>query len=108
MKLQISFTYNSVRYQYTISEKDIDMNHYDDVWNYWVGENNNELNGKGYIDKDEEDELVFEITANKKWIDTAKVYIISGEDIYINAFKNNFEDDYCDQNFDEKIEVLYS
>lgn len=107
MKIQVSFNYNSVPYKFTIDENDIDMTHYDDIWDYWIGENDNELNGKRYVDKDEEHELIFEFTSNKVWIEEKQDYIISGDEIYVNVYENTFEDDYCDQII-EDIEVLYA
>lgn len=105
MKLQISFTYDGVKYRQTIDENDIDMAHYDDIWDCWFGENDNELADRHYKDKDE-NELVFEVTADKKWVDEKNDYIISGEGLYINVYKNNYEDDFCAQI--EDVEVLYA
>lgn len=107
MKLQISFEYENVKYRYTIDEQDIDMEHYDDMWDYWIGENGNELADRHYIDKDEENELIFEVTANKKYIEENDAVIICGEEIYINVYPNTYEDDYVEQINTEDIEVLY-
>ena len=41
MKIQINFEYNGVKYRKTIDENDIDMAHYDDIWDCWFGENDN-------------------------------------------------------------------
>lgn len=107
MKLQISFAYNNTKYQYTINETDIDYKHYDDCWDWWIGENSNELNRKGYIDKDDENEMVFEIVANKHFRDENDTNgIITGEDMFINVYENNYEDNYYDVIYD--VEVLYA
>ena len=39
MKIQITFTYNNVKYRKTINENNDDMEHYDYLWDYWFGEN---------------------------------------------------------------------
>lgn len=106
MKIQINFEYNGVKYRQTIDENDIDMAHYDDIWDWWFGENDNELADRHYKDKDDEHELVFEVTADKKWMDEKNDYIISGEGLYINVYKNNYEDDFCTQI--EDVEVFYA
>ena len=108
MKIQINFEYNGVKYRQTIDENDIDMAHYDDMWDWWFGENENELADRHYIDKDEENELIFEVTADKKWIDEKNDYIVCADNIYINVYKNNYEDDYCAQIETKDIEVLYA
>ena len=108
MKLQISFTYDGVKYRQTIDENDIDMGHYDDIWDWWFGENKNELADRHYINKSDMDELVFEVTADKKWIEEKDDYIICGEGIYINVYPNIYEDDYCDIIENNEIEVLYA
>ena len=43
MKIQITFTYNNVKYRKTINENSIDMQHYDEIWDTWFGENETEL-----------------------------------------------------------------
>lgn len=108
MKLQISFIYDGVKYRQTIDENDIDMEHYDDIWDWWFGENSNELADRHYIDKDDENELIFEVTADKKWIDEKNDSIISADNIYINVYENTYEDDYCTQIDIDEIEVLYA
>lgn len=105
MKIQINFEYNSVKYRQTIDEKDVDMGHYDDMWDWWFGENDNELANIHYIEKDNKNELIFEVTADKKWIAEKNDYIISGDGLYINVYENNYEDDFCAQI--EEVEVLY-
>lgn len=105
MKIQINFEYNGVKYRQTIDENDIDMTHYEDMWDWWFGENDNELADRHYKDKDDEYELVFEVTADKKWIDEKNYYIMSGECLYINVYKNNYADNLCEQIDD--VEVLY-
>lgn len=104
MKLQISFDYNGATYQFTIDEAEIDMNHYDEIWDYWCDENENEL-ASAMFHRDKDNCVVFEVTADKKWIEEKQGYIISGENIYINVYKNIYDDDYCAQI--EKVEVLY-
>ena len=109
MKIQITFTYNNVKYRKTINEHEIDMEHYDDIWDTWFGENDNELANRYYEDKDDETELVFEVTADKKCVnDKYGLYVICGEDMYINVYPNSYADDYCDQINTDEIEVLYT
>lgn len=107
MKIQVRFYYDR-EYQFTIDENKIDMNHYDEIWDYWIGENDNELNDKSYVDKDEENEKVFEITANKHFFDDDKE-CISGDGMYINIYANNDEDVPDDLILlNKKHEVLYA
>ena len=94
MKLIVSFTYKSVKYRFTISEDDIDMTHYEDLWDYWLGENDNELL---HSDNEDGDGLVFEITGNKLFVSNDEEPIISGNGIYINVYDNVDADDYTDQ-----------
>lgn len=108
MKLQISFTYDGVKYRQTIDENDIDIEHYDYMWDWWFGENDNELANLHYIKKDNENELIFEVTADKKWVEEKDDYIICGEGIYINVYPNTYEDNYCAQIDTNEIEVLYA
>lgn len=109
MKIQITFKYNGVTYRKTIDENNVDMEHYEDIWDYWFGENDNELAKRHYKEKDEEDELVFEVTANKKWFnDDYGLCTICGEGIYINVYPNSDADDYCEQIYTDNIEVLYA
>ena len=108
MKIQISFKYKDKKYQYTIDENDIDMTHYDTSWDWWVGENDNEIH---YPIKGEEDEMNFEITADKKFItdNSGKEHeIISGDSLYINIYENVDADIFCDQICEEDIEILYA
>lgn len=104
MNIIISFNYRSKKYQYTINDCLIDMTHYDDVWDFWVGENNND--NQYYDFKNEEQELVFEVTANKKFTDNNKE-LISGDGIYINVYANIYADEYMDIINRDEIEVLY-
>lgn len=109
MKIQITFTYNGVKYRKTINEHGIDMQHYDDIWDTWFGENENELADRYYEDKDDETELVFEVTANKKCVnDKYGLYVICGEGIYVNVYANAYSDDYYEQIHTDEIEVLYA
>lgn len=108
MKLQISFTYDGVKYRQTIDENDIDIEHYDYMWGWWFGENSNELANLHYIEKDNENELIFEVTADKKWVEEKNDYIICGEGIYINVYQNTYEDNYCAKIDTNEIEVLYA
>lgn len=104
MEIVIEFKYRNKAYQYTIREDMVDMGHYDEIWDYWFGENDNEY---GYYDcQDEEDELVFEVTANKKFTDDGKE-LISGDGLYINVYENVHEDDYIDVLRGDEINVLY-
>lgn len=104
MKIQISFTYNAKCFKYTISDKFVDMTHYDNLWDYWFSENDNEI---AYPLMDEENEKVFEVTAHKVFTKDDLIPLISGRGLYINVYKNTFEDDYCDQILGD-IEVLYA
>lgn len=108
MKIQISFKYKDKKYKYTIDENDLDMGHYAEMWDWWTSENNNEIH---YPAKDEEYEMNFEVTADKKFItDTngEEHAIICGEGLYINIYENVDADQYCDQIFAEDIEILYA
>lgn len=96
MKLIVSFTYYSVKYRFTINEDDIDKTHYEDLWDYWVGENDNELVHSDN-DNNDEDGLVFEITGNKLFVSKDEEPIISGNGIYINVYDNEDADDYTCQ-----------
>lgn len=107
MKIQVRFYYKK-EYQFTIDENDIDMTHYDEIWDYWVGENDNELNDKFYVDKDEENERVFEISAKKHFFDDGKE-CISGDGLYVNIYANNNEDETENVvNPNEIPEILYA
>ena len=109
MKIQITFTYNNVKYRQTIDENNVDMERYEDIWDYWFGENDNELAKRHYKEKDDEDELVFEVTANKKCVnDKYGLYVICGEGIYVNVYANAYSDDYYEQIHTDEIEVLYA
>ena len=109
MKIQITFTYNNVKYRKTINENSIDMQHYDDIWDTWFGENENELADRHYEEKDDETEMVFEVTADKKCVnDEYGLYVICGEGIYINVYPNCYRDDYVEQINADEIEVLYT
>ena len=109
MKIQITFTYNNVKYRKTINEHEIDMEHYDDIWDTWFGENENELADRHYEEKDDETEMVFEVTADKKCVnDEYGLYVICGEGIYINVYPNCYRDDYVEQINADEIEVLYT
>jgi hypothetical protein len=108
MKIQISFNYKDKDYKYTIDEDDVDMTHYDEIWDWWVGENDNEV---VYPLKDGDDELNFEITADKKFITNADgelCEMICGDGLYVNVYENVDTDEYCDQIFDWNIEILYA
>ena len=109
MKIQITFTYNNVKYRKTINEHEIDMEHYDEIWDTWFGENENELADRHYEEKDDETEMVFEVTADKKCVnDEYGLYVICGEGIYINVYPNCYRDDYVEQINADEIEVLYT
>ena len=109
MKLQITFTFQNVKYRKTLNECNVDMEHYEDRWDTWFGENDNELANRYYEDKDNETELVFEVTANKKCVNEEYgLYVMCGEDIYINVYPNPYADEYCDQINADEIEVLYA
>lgn len=109
MKIQITFTYNGVKYRKTINENEIDMEHYDEIWDTWFGENENELADRHYEEKDDETEMVFEVTADKKCVnDEYGLYVICGEGIYINVYPNAYRDDYVEQINADEIEVLYA
>ena len=109
MKIQITFTYNGVKYRKTINENEIDMEHYDEIWDTWFGENENELADRHYEEKDDETEMVFEVTADKKCVnDEYGLYVICGEGIYINVYPNCYRDDYVEQINADEIEVLYT
>lgn len=109
MKIQITFTYNGVKYRKTINENEIDMEHYDEIWDTWFGENENELANRHYEEKDDETEMVFEVTADKKCVnDEYGLYVICGEGIYINVYPNCYRDDYVEQINADEIEVLYT
>ena len=43
MKIQITFTYNNVKYRKTIDENNVDMEHYEYLWDYWFGYSANNL-----------------------------------------------------------------
>ena len=81
MKIQITFTYNNVKYRKTINEHGIDMQHYDDIWDTWFGENDNELANRYYEDKDMKPKMVFEVTATRSVSMKNMLYVICGEDI---------------------------
>ena len=104
MNIIISFRYRSKKYQYTINDDMVDMTHYDDIWDFWVSENDNEY--QYYNIKNEEEELVFEVTAHKKFTDGGKE-LISGDGIYINAYANTYADDCMEIINGDEIEVLY-
>ena len=109
MKIQITFTYKSVKYPKTINEHEIDMEHYDEIWDTWFGENENELADRHYEEKDDETEMVFEVTADKKCVNNEYgLYVICGEGIYINVYPNCYRDDYVEQINPDEIEVLYT
>lgn len=109
MKIQITFTYKGVKYRKTINENEIDMQHYDELWDTWFGENENELADRHYEEKDDETEMVFEVTADKKCVnDEYGLYVICGEGIYINVYPNTYRDDYVEQINADEIEVLYA
>ena len=109
MKIQITFTYKGVKYRKTINEHEIDMEHYDEIWDTWFGENENELADRHYEEKDDETEMVFEVTADKKCVnDEYGLYVICGEGIYINVYPNVYIDNYCEQINADEIEVLYA
>lgn len=109
MKIQITFTYKGVKYRKTINENEIDMQHYDEIWDTWFGENENELADRHYEEKDDETEMVFEVTADKKCVNNEYgLYVICGEGIYINVYPNCYRDDYVEQINADEIEVLYT
>ena len=59
--------------------------------------------------KDDETEMVFEVTADKKCVnDEYGLYVICGEGIYINVYPNCYRDDYVEQINADEIEVLYT
>ena len=85
------------------------MEHYDEIWDTWFGENENELADRHYEEKDDETEMVFEVTADKKCVnDEYGLYVICGEGIYINVYPNCYRDDYVEQINADEIEVLYT
>lgn len=108
MKIQISFNFKDKEYKYTIDEDNVDMSHYEEIWDWWVGENDNEVI---YPLKDGDDELNFEITADKKFITNADgeiCEVICGNNLYVNVYENVDADEYGDQIFDCGIEILYA
>ena len=85
------------------------MEHYDEIWDTWFGENENELADRHYEEKDDETEMVFEVTADKKCVNNEYgLYVICGEGIYINVYPNCYRDDYVEQINPDEIEVLYT
>ena len=107
MKIQITFTYKGVKYRKTINEHEIDMEHYDEIWDTWFGENENELADRHYEEKDDETDMVFEVTADKKCVnDRYRLYVIYGEGNYINVYPNCYRDDYVEQINADEIEVI--
>lgn len=104
MSIIIEFEYRNKEYRYTINDDMVDMNHYDVVWDYWFYENDNE--NQYYDIQDEENELVFEVTANKRFVDEEKE-LIDGSGIYINVYENVDADDFSDTIKGSDINVLY-
>lgn len=104
MTMTISFDYKGKNYEFEVSDDMVDMTHYDVVWDYWFYENDNLIN---YYDiKDEEEELVFEITADKVFFNGKD--LIGDNNIYINVYENVNADDYIDQIRKENIETKFS
>lgn len=95
MTMQVYFEYDGNNYSYTISDKDIDMTHYDEIWDYWVGGDENS------------NEKVFEITAHKIFTEDGKE-IPSGKGIYINVYENIDSDEVIEIIDSEDIMVIYS
>ena len=104
MDIVIRFRYRRKDYQYTINNSMVDMTHYDELWDFWVGENDNNIQYPEV--KDEVKAKLFEITAHKRFTDDGKE-LISGDGIYINVYANIYADDYVEVIKEDKIEVLY-
>lgn len=104
MDIIIEFEYRNKEYKYVINDDIVDMNHYDVVWDYWFYENDNE--NQYYDNQDEENELVFEVTANKRFVGEEKE-LIDGSGIYINVYENVDADDFSDTIKESDINVLY-
>lgn len=114
MKIQLSFRYfpkghteigSSIPFQITIDEANIDMNHYDGIWDFWFGENENELLDKGYVPIPDDEERVFEVLGDKKFISGKE--IISGENLSVSIYENNGEDDWFEHLDENDIEVKF-
>lgn len=90
--IKIGFTLDNTKFEYTIPYKDIDMKHYDNIWDYWVAENENKHKDAKPVPVGD-DERVFEITADKAW-NIANEPVLTPNNIYINVYDNMDADDY--------------
>lgn len=104
MDIVIRFRHRRKEYEYTINSDMVDMTHYDKIWDFWVGENDNNIQYPEV--KDEAKERLFEITAHKRFTDDGKE-LISGDGIYINVYANAYAEEYMEVIKEDKIEVLY-
>lgn len=105
MKVQIAFTFDDKKYKYAIDADDVDLGHYDNIWEYWVTESEN-LEPHGFVD--EENGLTFKINGNKVFTEDEKIPLVSGEDICIYIYASPDADDWCQLILPEDIEVLYA
>lgn len=76
--IEIAFFYNKDLYVERIYTDQIDINHYESVWDWWFGAGKNDLNPN----------LVFEITAEKN-IDNK----LTTNNMYVNVYANENENE---------------
>lgn len=73
MKIQVTFNYGGVDYQYTVDEEDVEMEAYDTTWDFDFHAN--------------QDKLKFRVVGDKRFIDGKE--IITADNLRILVFRES-------------------